>query len=748
MASDPQPQLDFAHVLYVDLVGYSKLLMEQQFSLIRELTEIVQGTTTYQKARPGEDIIVLPTGDGMALAFFGSPTAPAECAVEITMVAQQRPHVSLRMGIHSGPVYHVSDINANLNISGGGINIAQRVMDCGDDGHILVSRTVADVLAQLSRWTSHLSDLGDVEVKHGVRVHLYNLHTEGFGNADVPVKLAAAAADTNVAHDPPSTAPVPLATALAAAAEASRAPTVAPPPPAAAAAPSVSGLRVALLYKREVAEDERMLAAIERRLVKDGATVFIDRHLDVGLEWATEIERQIRGADAVVPLISGASIHSEMLSMELRIAHEAAQEQDGRPRILPLRVAYDGPLPQEMADILDPIQYALWESPDDDDEVLDQLMRALSGQPMTPPAAEPVAPAIETAPSASLPAVPDGDIEFHPAGGAMPLTSGLYIERRTDAEVYTALNRRDSIVLIKGARQMGKTSLLARGLQHARDAGFQVIRTDMQKLNSAQLESPEELYMALGEDIADQLDLDVFPEDVWRPRRGPSTNFDRYISREVLRKTDTQVVWALDEVDRLFTCPFASEVFALFRTWHNERSLDPTGPWIKLTCLIAYATEAHLFITDVNQSPFNVGTRLELDDFSFEQVSELNTRCGSPLINEGEVARYTRLVGGSPYLVHRGLQEMMNRELDLNAFEADVDRDSGIFGDHLRRMLVLLARDEELSEVVRTILRGKPMQSPTGFYRLRSAGLMVGDSARDVRPRCDLYARYLERHLL
>ena len=535
-----------------------------------------------------------------------------------------------------------------------------------------------------------------------------------------------------------------MASALAAVAQAAQ-----PEPdtkPADAPVSGISGLRVALLYKREVAEDERMLAAIERRLVQEGASVFIDRHLDVGLEWATEIERQIRGADAVLPLISEASIHSEMLSMELRIAHEAAQEQGGKPRILPVRMGYDGVLPQEMADILDPIQYALWESPDDDDDVIDQLLRGLAGQPMAAPTTE--APTLASVEPPAVLAPRAGEVEFHPAGGAMPLTSGLYIERRTDAEVYTALSRRDSIVLIKGARQMGKTSLLARGMQHAREAGFQVIRTDMQKLNASQLESPEELYMALGEDIADQLDLDVFPEDVWRPRRGPSTNFDRYISREVLRKTDTQVIWALDEVDRLFTCNFASEVFALFRTWHNERSLDPTGPWIKLTCLIAYATEAHLFITDVNQSPFNVGTRLELDDFSFEEVSELNQRCGSPLENEGEVARYTRLVGGSPYLVHRGLQEMMNRELDLNAFEADVDRDSGIFGDHLRRMLVLLAQDEELSEVVRTILRGQPMRSPTGFYRLRSAGLMVGDSARDVRPRCDLYARYLERHLL
>jgi class 3 adenylate cyclase len=746
MATEPDPKLDFAHVLYVDLVGYSKLLMEQQASLIRELQEIVQATPAYQKASQSDDLIGLPTGDGMALAFFGSPTAPAECAVEIAQSVRGRPHISLRMGIHSGGVYHVSDINANLNVSGGGINIAQRVMDCGDDGHILISRTVAELLAQLTRWTAHLTDLGDVEVKHGVRVHLYNLHSDDFGNAETPAKLADGATPAfDGAPTPPAGSRASALMAVARAAEAAQTPTVSVAPPGDAV--SIAGLRVALLYKREVAADERMLAMVERRLVDAGASVFIDRHMTVGLAWATEIERQIQAADAVVPLISAASIQSDMLSMELDIAHKAAQEQDGRPRILPLRVAYNGRLPQEMADILDPIQYALWESPADDERVLDQLIRALAGEPMVD-VEEEVAPEALPVPAPQAAPVPGDKMEFHPAGGAMPLNSALYIERATDAEVYTAIDRRDSIVLIKGARQMGKTSLLARGLQHAREAGYQVIRTDMQKLNASQLVSPEELYMALGEDIADQLDLDVYPEDVWRPRRGPSTNFDRYIGREVLKKTDSHVIWALDEVDRLFTCDFASEVFALFRTWHNERSLDPTGPWRHLTCLIAYATEAHLFITDVNQSPFNVGTRLELHDLTFEQVSELNTRCGSPLHGDGEVARYARLVGGSPYLVHRGLQEMMNRDLDINTFEADADRDSGIFGDHLRRILVLLAQDEELTEVVRTILRGRPVKSPLAFYRLRSAGVMVGDSARDVRPRCNLYACYLERHLL
>ena len=189
-------------------------------------------------------------------------------------------------------------------------------------------------------------------------------------------------------------------------------------------------------------------------------------------------------------------------------------------------------------------------------------------------------------------------------------------------------------------------------------------------------------------------------------------------------------------------------MFGLFRSWHNARSLDPAGPWQKLTLANAYATEAHLFITDVNQSPFNVGTRLALGDFTFDQVAELNQRYGSPLQGTAEVARFFRLVSGQPYLVRRGLHELATRNTGLATFEKVADRDEGPFGDHLRRILVLLAQDAALCEVVRGLLRGQSCPTAESFYRLRSAGVISGDSGRDARSRCQLYATYLERHLL
>ena len=484
-------------------------------------------------------------------------------------------------------------------------------------------------------------------------------------------------------------------------------------------------LRVALLYKRNAQPDEHVLDLLEAELRAQGHGVFIDRHLTVGVEWAKEIERQIRTADAVIPLLSASSITSEMLAYEVQIAHEAAQQQEGKPRLLPVRIDFEGELPDPLSSILAPIQYTLWSSADDDDRLAEELLSSLQ-------ASEP--PKLVTV--------------VEPPGGAVPLDSRFYLVRPTDEQFLDAIRRRDSIVLVKGARQMGKTSLLARGLQLARGSGTKVITTDFQKLNASHLETIESLFMTLGELIADQLDLDVYPDEVWKPRRAPSINFERYIRREVLEKLSTPLVWGLDEVDRLFTCPYASEVFGLFRTWHNERAVDPTAPWERLTLAIVYATEAHLFITDQNQSPFNVGTRLELKDFSIEQVGELNTRYESPLAGADELARYFQLVGGHPYLVRRGFHEMSTNKLDLAAFEALADLDEGPFGDHLRRILVLLARDTALAEVVRGVLRGQPCPTVEDFYRLRSAGVMAGDSAQDVKPRCQLYATYLNRHLL
>jgi TolB-like protein/class 3 adenylate cyclase/Flp pilus assembly protein TadD len=182
-------ELEIAYVLFIDIVGYSKLLVDQQRRLLEILNEIVRGTEQFHKAEANNRLITIPTGDGMALVFYNTPEAPVECALEISRALKEHPELKLRMGVHSGAVSGVVDVSGRANIAGAGINVAQRVMDCGDTGHILLSKHVAEDLEQLGHWKRHLHDLGETEVKHGAHVSVVNLYTEELGNPEVPQKF-------------------------------------------------------------------------------------------------------------------------------------------------------------------------------------------------------------------------------------------------------------------------------------------------------------------------------------------------------------------------------------------------------------------------------------------------------------------------------------------------------------------------------------------------------------------------------
>src|SRR5438876_5258417 len=179
-------QLEIAHVLFIDIVGYSKLSINQQSAVIDELTNLVRRSDQYQRVEAASRLIKIPTGDGMALAFYTSPEAPVQCAVEISRALKEHPRLQLRMGVHSGPVSGVIDVNGHANLAGAGLNMAQRVMDCGDAGHILVSKRVADDLGEYEHWRPFLYDLGECEVKHGMRVSIVNLHADQVGNPQLP----------------------------------------------------------------------------------------------------------------------------------------------------------------------------------------------------------------------------------------------------------------------------------------------------------------------------------------------------------------------------------------------------------------------------------------------------------------------------------------------------------------------------------------------------------------------------------
>src|SRR6266581_1188429 len=187
---EPHLHLEIAHVLFMDVVGYSKLLVNEQREIMQQLNQLVRKTAQFQTSEANGKLISIPSGDGMALVFFQSLEEPVQCALEMSRLLKNNPRVRLRMGVHSGPVDQMKDVNDRINVAGAGVNIAQRVMSCGDAGHILVSKRVADDLAQDRLWQPLLHDLGEVEVKHGAKLGIVNLYSSELGNSRPPQKFA------------------------------------------------------------------------------------------------------------------------------------------------------------------------------------------------------------------------------------------------------------------------------------------------------------------------------------------------------------------------------------------------------------------------------------------------------------------------------------------------------------------------------------------------------------------------------
>ena len=505
---------------------------------------------------------------------------------------------------------------------------------------------------------------------------------------------------------------------------------------------------VVILHQPQAAPDADLALTLESELRKLGHGVFMDRRQVTGLKWAHELEQQLQRADLVLALISAASAHSELLAYELEVAAQFAEQQNGRPALLPIRVFYRGPVSEAMSTRLQPIEFewsadeeryvsrmVLWRSPTDDRALVGLIAERLAGLTRSQDSRQ------GSAAPAGVRPVP----ALEPPGGAVPLDSTFYLERPTDGVFLAAVERRDSLVLVKGARQMGKTSLLARGLQRVRASGCRVAMTDLQKLQAPHFQSLGAFYGALAELIADQLDLEV--PDPGRWERSPNATFEAFWTGG-LAALPQPVLWAVDEFDRLFTTPLGGEVCGLLRSWHNARALDPGLPWHRLTIAVAYATEAHLFIDDLNQSPFNVGTRLMLQDFTPAELGELNKRHGQPLREGHEIQRLHELLGGQPYLVRCALNEMASHQRGLDWIEHLAGEEESVFGEHLRRLLYSVGRDPEVTETVRRLLTGQGVPAKPLFYRLRSAGVIVGSEPAQARFRCALYEQYLRRHLV
>jgi DNA-binding SARP family transcriptional activator len=342
-------------------------------------------------------------------------------------------------------------------------------------------------------------------------------------------------------------------------------------------------------------------------------------------------------------------------------------------------------------------------------------------------------------PMINYPGIPDArPLPLSPAaeaasGGGMDVESRFYVEREADAQVGQTLGAGEAVVLVFGPRQVGKTSLVARVTGRMRSEGARVVVTDFQSLGKSEVERPATLYRALIHRFATQLGLTYEPS--WNEWIGPNSNLDTHIDG-LLKLTSGRIVWAMDEVDRLFGTEYADDFFGLVRSWHNRRALDPEGPWKRLSLVISYATEAHLFIKDLNQSPFNVGVRVNLRDFSEAEVVELGSRYPDFVGRWAkEVFEITR---GHPFLTRRAFGFLEGKRT-IEELRDLAPKEEGPFGEHLKQLLESVRRKPETLQEIERLLRGESFQDATSASRFMAAGLLSLSSEASVDFRTPVY---------
>ncbi len=399
---------------------------------------------------------------------------------------------------------------------------------------------------------------------------------------------------------------------------------------------------------RHVEPDEGLAEALAQALRARRHPVFIDQQIEIGTRWVDEIERQIRASSFFVAVLSADSIRSDMVRQELALAHEL--ELDGKMRILPIRAGFEGELPYDLASYLNPIQYALWRPGEPFDAICGQIVAAVENAaalPLSPEESEEPS-VLQEAPADGPAPLPAADPRVVMETGTVRLSSPFYVARRADQRMELALARPEGATLVvKGPRQSGKSSLLARAHALMRSRGQKTAYLDFQGLDARHLESLGALLRNLAARIGRDFRTSVKPREVWDEDLGDKESFADFLETAVLVAAEQPVLLCLDEVDRLFDRPYRADFFAAVRGWHNNRALAPE--WDRLHLAIAHATDPALWIEDVNQSPFNVGERLRLDDFTTAEIRDLAVRHGAGLDSMPLVEGLRRLVGGQPY---------------------------------------------------------------------------------------------------
>ncbi len=702
-ALPPNFKRTLAAIVFTDVEKFSTKAEKNEvhvLALVRRDIQLIGGL--FEKY---EGVVFKFTGDG-ALMYFESAYQAIGCAVEIQKALAEAavtlpPQDVLRhrIGIHLGEVFFSE---SEKDVMGHGVNVAKRLESEAEPGGICISQTVYDVVKNCLPIQAIYGGLRELK---GIEEPMSVYHIPPLDSKDDESPIAKKLEDTS------------------------------------------RSARVFISYRSQD-PDLSLAQQFYEALSNAGHKIFMaGQSIRLGEGWPSRIDEELERCDYFLLLLSPKSAISEMVTEEVRRARELRDRKGNRhPKILPVRVGFpiDSPLNYNLRGYLDAIQQREWRSPDDTPTILQEVLSLLAGGEQGEAwkvDRKQSLPIIQTPADPPLPAAaPDLP------GGQVELASAFYIERPPiEARCGEEILRPGSLIRIKAPRQMGKTSLLARILHHARTLGYRTVPLSFQLADSNIFADLDKFLQWFAANVALELDLPDRLAENWKAIFGSKVACKSYFERYLLPSAASPLVLGLDEVDCVFQHPqIASDFFGLLRAWHEEAKNRDI--WKKLRLVVVHSTEVYVPM-DINQSPFNVGLPIELPEFNLDQVQDLARRYGLDWETD-RVENLMGMVGGHPYLVQLALYHISRQEITLDQLLETAATDAGIYADHLRRHLWNLEQRPELAAAAKKVVSAEEpvqLESIQGF-KMHSMGLLHLQG-NEVTPRCNLYRQYLRDRL-
>jgi hypothetical protein len=427
-----------------------------------------------------------------------------------------------------------------------------------------------------------------------------------------------------------------------------------------------------------------------------------------------------------------------MVTAEIETAHHLNKLQ-GHPKILPVRLNFSSPLVYPMSAYLNPLQWAVWRKESDTPKLIEELTRAISGGEL--PIDEGEHAEILTLPTEGIPAAHATPFRVDAPEGTMAYESPYYIERMGDKIAMQALDRYGVTMTIKGPRQMGKSSLLNRIMIECKRREIRFAFLDFQLVEQSTLVNPDIFYRHFCSLLSFEFGIDDRSDSYWGRPLGNTQNTTNYVRDHLMKEMkDVPVLIAMDEVELMFSTPFRSDFFGMLRSWHNYRNSNDN--WKNFNMVLVTSTEPYLFIDNLNQSPFNVGETIELSDFSYEQVFDLNRR-HEEILALDQLNHLHKLLGGHPYLSRKAFYLISSGRMDFDQLIEKSIEDDGPFGDHLRNLIFRMSGKEKLQAGFLQVIKEQRCSNEQVYFQLRSGGF-IKRTGNQVIPRNELYARYFE----